>query len=163
MMSKKAVTFSLIGALGLGFVLGALFTGYAMRLAWSERIASEFSLKVGDVEIAKMPVEGKPMLQFISKSPPVAVSWISSLSNAVVTGHGFELAVDVCPEGALKDYSLIDLPDGMGTITWADGRQFVAQVKAHKIDSSGRMTYPDGRVEEGQWKDGKLIKAEKSP
>ncbi len=30
-------------------------------------------------------------------------------------------------------------------------------------DGQGKMTYPDGKVEEGIWKDGKFIGAERSP
>jgi len=55
-----------------------------------------------------------------------------------------------------------------GTITWKDGRQYVGDWKivegaSDLPDGHGKMTYPDGRVEDGLWKDGKFIGAEKLP
>jgi hypothetical protein len=55
-----------------------------------------------------------------------------------------------------------------GTITWNDGREYKGDWKvmnafAELPDGQGKMTYPDGKVEEGIWKDGKFIGAERSP
>lgn len=59
-----------------------------------------------------------------------------------------------------------------GTITWKDGRQYEGDWKVYgatgvpdggRPDSKGKMTYPDGHVDEGFWKDGKFLGAEKSP
>jgi len=40
---------------------------------------------------------------------------------------------------------------------------YVGQFKTGQMDGHGKMTYPDGKVEEGLWKDGKFLGAEKSP
>ena len=48
-----------------------------------------------------------------------------------------------------------------GTITWKDGREYKGDWKivdggTDLPDGRGKMTYPDGKVEEGLWKDGKF-------
>ena len=54
------------------------------------------------------------------------------------------------------------------TIRWKDGRRYqgdwkVVDGSTDLPDGHGKMTYGDGHVEEGQWKEGKFIGAEKSP
>jgi hypothetical protein len=53
-----------------------------------------------------------------------------------------------------------------GIIRWKDGRRYEGDWKVvdgapELPDGHGKMTYPDGKVEEGLWKDGKFIGAEK--
>jgi hypothetical protein len=53
-----------------------------------------------------------------------------------------------------------------GTIMWKDGRVYKGDWKlvrgsADWPDGVGKMTYPDGRVEEGLWKDGRFVGAAK--
>lgn len=38
-------------------------------------------------------------------------------------------------------------------MTWLDGRMYMGRFRNGKMDGQGKMTYPDGHVEEGQWKD----------
>jgi len=45
-----------------------------------------------------------------------------------------------------------DLPDGEGTMTWSDGRKYVGEFRDGKMHGLGKMTYADGRIEEGFWK-----------
>jgi hypothetical protein len=45
-----------------------------------------------------------------------------------------------------------DLPDGEGTMTWPDGRKYVGEFRDGKMHGLGKMTYADGRIEEGVWK-----------
>jgi len=45
-----------------------------------------------------------------------------------------------------------DLPDGDGTMKWGDGRQYVGEFRDGKMHGLGKMTYPDGKIEEGVWK-----------
>ena len=48
----------------------------------------------------------------------------------------------------------------VGIITWKDGRRYEGDWLPN---GHGKMTYPDGHVEEGLWKDGRFLGAEKSP
>jgi hypothetical protein len=55
-----------------------------------------------------------------------------------------------------------------GRIIWKDGRQYVGGWKiidgaSELPDGQGKMTHPDGKIEEGLWKDGKFMGTEKSP
>jgi hypothetical protein len=55
-----------------------------------------------------------------------------------------------------------------GTITWKDGRRYegdwkVVVGKSDLPDGHGKMTYPDGKVEEGLWEDGKFMGSSKTP
>jgi len=45
-----------------------------------------------------------------------------------------------------------DLPDGMGAMTWPDGRQYAGRFRDGKMDGVGKMTYADGKVADGTWK-----------
>jgi hypothetical protein len=56
-------------------------------------------------------------------------------------------------------YGAVELPDGAGAMTWPDGRMYVGQFRDGKMDGQGKMSYPDGKVEEGQWKDDKFAGA----
>ena len=38
-------------------------------------------------------------------------------------------------------------------MTWPEGRLYVGHFREGMLDSQGKMTYPDGKAEEGQWKD----------
>ena len=44
-------------------------------------------------------------------------------------------------------------------MTWPDGRKFVGEFHNGTMDGFGKMTYPDGRVEDGSWKQGKFMGA----
>ena len=46
-----------------------------------------------------------------------------------------------------------EIPDGAGSMTWPEGRMYVGRFRDGLMDGQGKMTYPDGKVEEGQWKD----------
>jgi hypothetical protein len=64
--------------------------------------------------------------------------------------------------------TLVTQKDGIpcasqGTLTFVDGRQYVGQFKYDTINGHGKMTYPDGRIEEGLWKDGKFMGASTAP
>ena len=53
-----------------------------------------------------------------------------------------------------------------GTFSYADRSRYVGQLSGDmtmRRIGSGKMTYPNGHVEEGLWKDGKFVGAEKSP
>jgi len=50
-----------------------------------------------------------------------------------------------------------ELPDGTGTMTWSDGRKYVGQFREGKMQGTGKMTHPDGPVEEGFWVADKFI------
>jgi hypothetical protein len=52
-----------------------------------------------------------------------------------------------------------ELPDGAGTMTWPDGRQFVGKFSNGQPEGTGKMTYPNGKVEDGLWKQGKFLGA----
>jgi hypothetical protein len=45
-----------------------------------------------------------------------------------------------------------DLPDGEGAMTWSDGRKYIGEFRDGKMHGLGKMTYADGKVEEGVWK-----------
>jgi hypothetical protein len=53
-----------------------------------------------------------------------------------------------------------EIPDGMGTMTWPDGRQYVGQFHDGQMDGTGKMTYPDGKIEDGKWAQGKFVPAQ---
>jgi hypothetical protein len=44
-----------------------------------------------------------------------------------------------------------ELPYGMGAMTWPDGRQYTGHFRNGKMDGAGKMTYADGKVEDGTW------------
>lgn len=44
-----------------------------------------------------------------------------------------------------------DLPYGTGTMTWPDGRQYAGRFVNGKMDGAGKMTYADGKIEDGTW------------
>jgi hypothetical protein len=53
-----------------------------------------------------------------------------------------------------------------GCFTYADGSRYVGQLSGDmtmRRNGHGKMTYPDGRVEEGLWKDGKFMGASTTP
>jgi hypothetical protein len=39
-----------------------------------------------------------------------------------------------------------------------DGSKYVGEVKNGKLHGKGTMTYPDGRIEKGDWKNDEFIK-----
>ena len=45
---------------------------------------------------------------------------------------------------------------GKGTITW-DGAKYVGEYSNGKCHGQGTLTYTDGTIEEGQWKEGKFM------
>ena len=45
---------------------------------------------------------------------------------------------------------------GKGTITW-DGAKYVGEWKDGKCHGQGTLTYTDGTIEEGLWKEGKFM------
>ena len=45
-----------------------------------------------------------------------------------------------------------DLPYGMGAMSWPDGRQYAGHFVNGKMDGVGKMTYPNGKTEDGLWK-----------
>jgi hypothetical protein len=47
-------------------------------------------------------------------------------------------------------------PEGMGTMTWPDGRTYTGHFLDGEIDGAGKMTHPDSKVEEGNWMRGKF-------
>ena len=53
-----------------------------------------------------------------------------------------------------------DLPDGEGAMTWPDGRKYVGEFRDGKMHGAGKMTYADGRVEEGFWKNDEFASKE---
>lgn len=44
-----------------------------------------------------------------------------------------------------------EVPDGLGTMTWSDGRTYTGHFLAGKMDGSGKMAYPGGKIEDGIW------------
>ena len=50
-----------------------------------------------------------------------------------------------------------DLPDGEGTLTWPGGEKYVGGFKDGKMEGFGKLTYADGQVEEGTWKDDAFV------
>jgi len=60
------------------------------------------------------------------------------------------------------DWKLVEgaaeLPDGMGEMNWPDGRKYVGQFHGGTMDGPGKMTYRDGNVEEGNWKQGRFLR-----
>lgn len=56
-------------------------------------------------------------------------------------------------------YGATELPDGAGAMTWADGRIYLGQFRDGKMSGHGKLTHPDGKVEEGQWRDDKFTGA----
>ena len=50
-----------------------------------------------------------------------------------------------------------DLPDGQGEMTWPDGRKYVGQFRDGKMNSVGKMTYPNGKVEDGSWQEDRFL------
>jgi len=50
-------------------------------------------------------------------------------------------------------------PHGMGTMTWPDGRAYVGQFRYGKMEGKGRMTYSNGKVEDGVWRENQLAEA----
>jgi hypothetical protein len=47
----------------------------------------------------------------------------------------------------------------MGTMTWPDGRAYVGQFRYGKMEGKGRMTYSNGKVEDGVWRENQLAEA----
>ena len=56
---------------------------------------------------------------------------------------------------------LADLPYGMGAMTWPDGRQYAGHFVNGKMDGVGKMTYLNGKVEDGSWKQDAFVGAAK--
>ena len=56
-----------------------------------------------------------------------------------------------------------DLPDGAGSMKYPDGREYVGQFHYGKMSGTGKMTYPNRKVEDGLWKDDRFIGASTSP
>jgi hypothetical protein len=48
-------------------------------------------------------------------------------------------------------------------MTYRDGRQYVGQFRDGQMNGTGKMTYPDGKVEEGGWNAGKFMGASTKP
>ena len=46
----------------------------------------------------------------------------------------------------------IDLPDGVGTMTWPDGRVYVGEFRNGRMDGKGKMVNPRGITQDGLWK-----------
>jgi hypothetical protein len=46
-------------------------------------------------------------------------------------------------------------------MTWPDGRKYVGEFREGRMDGRGVLSYPDGKVEDGLWKEGKFIGAAK--
>jgi hypothetical protein len=54
-----------------------------------------------------------------------------------------------------------DLPYGTGAMTWPDGRQYAGHFVNGKMDGVGKLTHPDGNVEDGTWKQDAFVGAAK--
>ena len=50
-----------------------------------------------------------------------------------------------------------DCNNGYGTYMWSDGSKYVGEHKDGKQHGHGTLTYADGRVEKGIWKNGQLL------
>jgi hypothetical protein len=55
----------------------------------------------------------------------------------------------------------VDVPDGEGKMTYADGRVYTGQFRDGRANGKGTLTFPDGKVQSGEWENGKLVKPDK--
>ena len=46
---------------------------------------------------------------------------------------------------------------GKGVMSWSDGERYVGEFRNYDYHGHGTETYPDGRVESGQWEKGKFL------
>ena len=44
-------------------------------------------------------------------------------------------------------------------MTWPDGRQYTGEFHDGKMDGRGKMTHPDGKIQDGQWKQDQFVGA----
>ena len=56
-----------------------------------------------------------------------------------------------------------DLPDGEGTMSWADGRKYIGDFRDGKMHGIGKMTYSDGKIEEGAWQNNMFVGGQPHP
>lgn len=56
----------------------------------------------------------------------------------------------------LQPGSTPELPHGKGTMKWTDGRTYVGEFEDGLMEGRGKMTYPNGKVQEGLWKLGQF-------
>ena len=60
-------------------------------------------------------------------------------------------------ENFIGFYNLKDNFFGKGEYFWANGQKYVGNFKKGEFDGYGKMTYPDGSINEGIWANGNLI------
>jgi len=49
------------------------------------------------------------------------------------------------------------LVTGVTAVLHPDGRQYVGQFRDGQMNGTGKMTYPNGKVEEGSWRGGTFV------
>ena len=72
-----------------------------------------------------------------------------------------ESELPACEGSPLIDWELSKTwTDCQGAVTFPDGSKYVGEHKDGERHGQGTLTYTDGRVKKGIWKDGKLFKVQ---